>query len=521
VKQPGNSDVSRAHPHTLSVRRMQRDLAEERPVVLPEGAERPLTRGDCAGGERPCPWVGCRHHLFLDVDEDSGSIKLNFPDLEPDQLVDSCALDVADRAGATLDQVGGALNLTRERVRQIEQLALRSVRNAAAEFDPRARPPPAGSDLPAATCHPSPPPEELPVPDRPTDTAATKSAAPRRAPVETGDFGVAAHATAAAVRSAPPPRWDDVCACGHARSKHPAAHGTGRCDACPCTAFQATGAPTATATADSDPNPFEPPAQPAGVTCELEWITPEMAAAWLENNPGNRRVSPGRVSLLARALATGRFAVNGEAIKLDAAGAVLDGQHRLSAIVAANQGAWSYVVRGLPREVRPTIDRHRPRSDAEELRERFSAGRDAVRAVALVKMISLIRRGRVEPLSFADVETLLELHEEGVRWALEAADHRLLTYAPVAAALALAHPTDPDRLAEFTDRLRTGVNLHEGDPALVLRAFLLERDRVRADPRRTVSLRVLRAVQAHLDGERLLLIRPAEEALEFFLKDRA
>ena len=26
-------------------------------------AERPRTRGDCVNGIRPCPWVGCGHHL--------------------------------------------------------------------------------------------------------------------------------------------------------------------------------------------------------------------------------------------------------------------------------------------------------------------------------------------------------------------------------------------------------------------------------------------------------------------------
>lgn len=84
----------------------------------------PVTRGDCANVPRPCPFVSCRNHLFLDVTA-SGSLKLNFPDLEPDQLRESCALDVADRGGTSLEDVAAAVNVTPERARQVEESALR------------------------------------------------------------------------------------------------------------------------------------------------------------------------------------------------------------------------------------------------------------------------------------------------------------------------------------------------------------------------------------------------------------
>lgn len=91
-------------------------------------AERPTTRGACSEAERPCPWVGCRHHLYLSVNEDTGSITFTFPDLEPHQLTHSCSLDVADRGGLTLEDVAEKMNLTRERIRQIEVRAARLMR---------------------------------------------------------------------------------------------------------------------------------------------------------------------------------------------------------------------------------------------------------------------------------------------------------------------------------------------------------------------------------------------------------
>lgn len=69
---------------------------------------------------RPCPFVSCRHHLYLDVNESTGSIKLNFPDREVEELTHSCALDLADAGDMTLEEVGEHMNLTRERIRQLE-----------------------------------------------------------------------------------------------------------------------------------------------------------------------------------------------------------------------------------------------------------------------------------------------------------------------------------------------------------------------------------------------------------------
>lgn len=87
---------------------------------------RPRTRGDCVDGPRPCPWVGCRHHLYLEVSR-HGSIQLLHPDLEPGELEDSCALDVAERQGIACEDAAAALGLTRERARQIEGEALEQV----------------------------------------------------------------------------------------------------------------------------------------------------------------------------------------------------------------------------------------------------------------------------------------------------------------------------------------------------------------------------------------------------------
>ncbi len=92
----------------------------------PPDVQRPRTRGECATVPRPCPWVGCRMNLFLDVSE-AGTIRKDHPgepgDMPPEH---SCALDVASRGELTLEEIGNLLRgVSRERIRQIERSALR------------------------------------------------------------------------------------------------------------------------------------------------------------------------------------------------------------------------------------------------------------------------------------------------------------------------------------------------------------------------------------------------------------
>jgi hypothetical protein len=103
----------------IGKRRLRLLSADEPPL---KGVERPRTRGDCEAVQRPCPFVACRYNLFLDV-HGPGNIKFNFPDLEPNDMAESCALDVADEGGERLEIVAELMNITRERVRQVEEVA--------------------------------------------------------------------------------------------------------------------------------------------------------------------------------------------------------------------------------------------------------------------------------------------------------------------------------------------------------------------------------------------------------------
>ncbi len=124
----------RVRAKTLSIKRLSQRAQELARLTSPDTSERrlPMTRGKCPD-VRPCPHVTCKHHLAFDVNPKTGAIKTNFPHLEVDELAESCTLDVADAGGLTLEGVAEAMNLTRERIRQVEAKAVAKVKAALAK----------------------------------------------------------------------------------------------------------------------------------------------------------------------------------------------------------------------------------------------------------------------------------------------------------------------------------------------------------------------------------------------------
>ncbi len=112
---------TRPRSKTIAMKRLTREELRLGALMYPPvDIPRPTSRAECREEMRPCPWVACKHHLYLDINPETGSIKINFPDLEPWELKHTCALDVAERGGITLEEVGEIMNLTRERIRQVE-----------------------------------------------------------------------------------------------------------------------------------------------------------------------------------------------------------------------------------------------------------------------------------------------------------------------------------------------------------------------------------------------------------------
>lgn len=116
-------------PRVVPIAELKREILAEEGVSAEDFDEldalRPKTRAECRGGIRPCPFVACKYHLYLEVTE-AGSLRIVYPHLEVWEMEFSCALDLVEMEpdGMTLKEIGALLNVSKESVRQTQERGL-------------------------------------------------------------------------------------------------------------------------------------------------------------------------------------------------------------------------------------------------------------------------------------------------------------------------------------------------------------------------------------------------------------
>lgn len=100
---------------------------------------------------------------------------------------------------------------------------------------------------------------------------------------------------------------------------------------------------------------------------ETKAVGPEMAAILLEGNTRNRPAKQQHIENLAREMSEGRFQYNGDTIRVDRHGNLLDGQHRLMAVVKSGTTHLMTIISGLDPETFLTIDQGTRRTSADML----------------------------------------------------------------------------------------------------------------------------------------------------------
>lgn len=99
----------------------------------------------------------------------------------------------------------------------------------------------------------------------------------------------------------------------------------------------------------------------------FEKITPKIAAEYLStNSKSNRKIRQGYVDFLATEMVSGRWiSESAESIKFNRQGVLIDGQHRLSALIKANKTLYFLVARNLHEQTFKVIDTGISRSGAD------------------------------------------------------------------------------------------------------------------------------------------------------------
>ncbi len=96
-------------------------------------------------------------------------------------------------------------------------------------------------------------------------------------------------------------------------------------------------------------------------------VNPEVASRWLGGNDNNRRLRPAVVDRYAADMAAGRWTPSSDAIAISPEGRLLNGQHRLTAVVRADCTVGMWVATGMPEESFRNMDRGAMRTFADFL----------------------------------------------------------------------------------------------------------------------------------------------------------
>lgn len=218
-----------------------------------------------------------------------------------------------------------------------------------------------------------------------------------------------------------------------------------------------------------------------GITSKVETITPEIAKKMLEQNTGNfRTIDKSRVVSYANEIASGNWDVNGESIKFNG-DVLLDGQHRLYAIIKAGVAIQTVVTRGVQSSA-VHIDRGRPRSIGQWLRSKGI--RSANNVAAIARMAVAHGKGLWATQSWGygcmtDSEVLQFAldHTEAIHGAVPGSRIRGVTSSLIAAITLIGcgnkNPQHNTMAVWFRDALITGADASDTDAVFHFRNRLL------------------------------------------------
>lgn len=255
-------------------------------------------------------------------------------------------------------------------------------------------------------------------------------------------------------------------------------------------------------------------------TVAIEKLTPDKAKEYLARNTRNRPIRERRVNQLVEAIQRGEWHLNNDAIAFDDKGVLLNGQHRLAAVIQSGTPVDVMVIWGAEPKSQLTMDMGVKRNLADELRIEGYPNHLALAATINVKWRlehDVVRNTSMRPSVFQGLELLAKYPDltEAVRWCVNRYTHRL--HGSVGVMAVCYHEfmsRDADAASVFFESLTEGTNLVPGSPILLLRRIL---ETGSISPVMQFAL-TIKAWNAYIDGKQLshLVWRPVGKTPESF-----
>lgn len=249
---------------------------------------------------------------------------------------------------------------------------------------------------------------------------------------------------------------------------------------------------------------------------QIEIVTPAQAKEYLERRLPNRNLNEATALRYASDMSNGRWLNNGQGIVFDEQGNLIDGQHRMRAVLISGVSISMLVVRGAPARAMETMDTGRARNLSDVLHIRGFKNSVVMAATARIAWNYAAGVNYSYTPSKATLLSLVVGHphiDRAVTTVEFAKRAGMVTRSPMAALLALA--TAGDKLLkeaqEFTDGVVYGEGLWKGDARLTLRNWIATNRADKTFLKQHVSEptfgALIRAWNAFAQGRELSLIK--------------
>lgn len=246
---------------------------------------------------------------------------------------------------------------------------------------------------------------------------------------------------------------------------------------------------------------------------QTELITPQRAEQYLNHNKSNRKLRAGIVEKYTADMKHGRWTQCPVPIAFYADGDIMDGQHRLRAIVESGTKQRFIVARGFQREDGLNVDTGLSRSLVDNARISGSDPDLSNQLVGVATAVKFGQRTGRRPLSNAERLQVVEKYREASKWALKHGPHtKMIGTMPVWAAMARAKLAgcDEHKLARFGEVLGKGFSEgpHEA-AAIALRNYILSMGaKTSSDVAwRDLFLKTQNAISYFVRGRKLVVIK--------------
>lgn len=243
----------------------------------------------------------------------------------------------------------------------------------------------------------------------------------------------------------------------------------------------------------------------------IETITKQRADELLAMNHNNRPLRERYVADLCSRLQRGEWKLNGEAIKVNGH-ALVDGQHRCTAVSRTGIPIESLVVYGLPDDIAETLDTGRGRSpsDVLSMRGEKHAAMLAAAASWLLRYYDGNITSHRQAYTHAQIIASIEQHpgiRHSVKWVGNCAP-TFIKHSGVAAMHYLCSQSDRDAARVYFEALFSGEGLTKHDPAYRVReAFIANRAAMRKVSHGILCAYVIKGWNCYINGTPLKVLR--------------